>query len=94
MNCLSAEKLAERKVGGIPPLLNNRVNKSSSPVSSLSRFLTFRTKQGDKVGLYLQTRVCIQTFLDFWVCKRSVFHEKGLYSDKNGRSNDKVIITI
>ena len=45
------------------------------------------------MGLYLQTRVCIQTFLDFWVCKRSVFYEKGLYSDKNGRSNDKVIIT-
>merc|ERR1712030_78781 len=47
--------------------------------------------QGDKVGLYLQTRVCIQTFLDFWVCKRSVFYEKGLYSDENGRSNDKVV---
>ena len=24
-------------------------------------------------------------FFDFGVCKKSVFYEKGLYSDKNGR---------
>ena len=62
--------------------MNNRVNKSSSPVSSLSRFLTFRTKQGDKVGLYTDL------FFNFCICKRSDLDEKGLYFDKNLRSND------
>ena len=50
--------------------------------------------QGDQVGLYLLTQVCIQTFLRIWVCKRSVFCSKGLYNGKMLRNNDKIFPNI
>ena len=50
--------------------------------------------QGYKAGLYFKTQVCMQPFWIFRSVKGLFFDEKGKYSDKNGRSNNKMNITI